>query len=105
MSLLVKTEHPHIVKMPGVAGGKPVIAGTRISVAFIARLFQAGEDPAEILASYPHLSAAAVYDAISYYLDHQAEINREIADSSPAALAERLGFATRADGRIIFGPA
>ena len=64
MTTPVKTEHPHVVRVPGVLGGEPVIAGTRIGVAFIARLLQAGEEPAEIIAAYPHLSPAAVNDAV-----------------------------------------
>ena len=31
--------------------------------------------PEEILTHLPHLSLAQVFDALSYYLDHQAEIN------------------------------
>jgi Protein of unknown function (DUF433) len=41
MPQIVRTEHPHIVKIPGVLGGKPVIAGTRIGVHMIARLLRA----------------------------------------------------------------
>ena len=70
MSTPIKTEHPHIVRVPGIAGGEPVIAGTRITVALIARLLQAGDEPADIIARYPHLAPAAVYAAISYYLAH-----------------------------------
>lgn len=102
MSMPVKTEHPHIVRAPEIAGGRPIIVGTRISVDFIARLFQAGEQPEEIVATYPHLSPAAVYDAVSYYLDHQAEIDRLIADSTLEALAERYGFVIEANGKIVF---
>ena len=31
--------------------------------------------------TYPQLRPAAVYDAISYYLDHQPEIEQEIEES------------------------
>jgi uncharacterized protein (DUF433 family) len=87
----INAEHPHIVKVPGVLGGEPVIAGTRIGVAFIARLLQAGEKPSEVIAAHHHLAPAAVDDAISYYLDYRDEIDQLIADSTPAALAERYG--------------
>ena len=102
MATPVKTEHPHVVRVPGVLGGEPVIAGTRIGVAFLARLLQAGEEPSEIIATYPHLAPAAVYDAISYYLDHQEEIDRLIADATSEALAERFGFALAERGRVVF---
>ena len=103
MTTPVKTDHPHIVRVPGVLGGEPVIVGTRIGVAFIARLLQAGEEPAEIIAAYPHLSPAAVYDAVSYYLDHQAEVDRYIADCRPDVLAQRYGFEVDERGRVVFG--
>lgn len=101
MATAIKTEHPHIVRVPGVAGGRPVIAGTRISVDFIARLLQAGDEPADICASYPHLSPAAVYDAISFYFDHKDEIDRLIEESTLEAVAERHGLEDREDGRIV----
>ena len=101
MTTPIKTEHPHIVRVPGIAGGRPVIAGTRISVDFIARLVQAGEQPSEIIASYPHLTPAGVYDAISFYFDHQDEIDRFIAESTLEAVAEQHGLEVRGDGRIV----
>ncbi len=104
MSALVKTEHPHIVRVPGVADGRPVIAGTRISVEFIARLLRAGVEPWEIVATYPHLSPAGVYDAVSYYLDHQAEIDQEIAESTLDALTQRMGFRIDQRGKVLFRP-
>ena len=68
------TDHPHIVKIEGIRGGRPVIKGTAITVDLIAFFFKAGESVDEILIYYPHLKAFQVYDAISYYLDHQKEI-------------------------------
>lgn len=102
MQTEIKTEHPHIVKVPGVLGGEPIIAGTRVGVAFIARLLQAGEEPSEIIAAYPHLAPAAVYDAISYYLDHREEIDQLIGDFTAAALAARYGFEVAERCRIVF---
>jgi uncharacterized protein (DUF433 family) len=98
----VRTEHPHIVRAPGIAGGRPTIAGTRISVEFIVGLLRAGDEPWDIIASYPHLKPAAVFDAISYYLDHQEEIDREIEESTPEKLAERYGFVVDERGKVIF---
>jgi uncharacterized protein (DUF433 family) len=102
MATELQTEHPHIVRVRGVLGGEPVIAGTRIGVAFIARLLQAGEEPSEIIAAYPHLAPAAVYDAISYYLDHREETDSLIADSTLEILAERYGFHLTGRGRVEF---
>jgi len=68
------TEHPHIVKVQGIGNGEPIIKNTRISVRLIAGYYKAGMTVEEILRDYPHLDPAAIYDAISYYIDHQVEI-------------------------------
>jgi len=75
------TEHPHIVRVKGVCGGRPTIKGTRISVRHVAQLYKPGDVVDEILKAHPHLTPAAVYDAISYYLDHQKQIEQEIAEN------------------------
>lgn len=102
MTAEVRTEHPHVVLMEGVAGGQPVIAGTRITVAFLARLLRAGEQPADIIAAYPHLSPAAVYDAISYYLDHRQEIDSVLDSTTPEALEQQYGFSVGEQGAVQF---
>jgi uncharacterized protein (DUF433 family) len=98
----VRTEHPHIVRAPGIAGGRPTIEGTRISVVFIVRQLRTGDTPEDIVALFPNLTLATVHDAISYYYDHQEEIDRYIEDNSAEALQERLGFTYDEIGRIVF---
>jgi hypothetical protein len=34
--------------------------------------------PEELVRRFPHLTLAQIYDALSYYYDHQAEIDAEI---------------------------
>jgi uncharacterized protein (DUF433 family) len=77
--LVQQTEHPYIVRVQGVCGGRPILKGTRLSVRHIAQLYKTGDTVEEIVQAHPHLKIAAVYDAISYYLDHQQEIEAEIA--------------------------
>ena len=96
------TDHPHVVRVAGVLSGQPIIDGHRISVAAIARFLQSGTSVDEIIATYPHLGAAAIYDAISYYFDHKGEMDELIADSTPEALQRRYGFTVGENGRIIF---
>jgi hypothetical protein len=55
-------------------------------------VYKAGDSVEEILQLYPQLNATAVYDAISYYLDHQEEIEEEIAQNRLEALAEKHNF-------------
>lgn len=69
---------------------------------FIARLLRAGEEPWEIIATYPHLTPAAVYDALSYYFDHQDDIDRSIDESTLEAVAERYGFTIDSSGRVVY---
>jgi uncharacterized protein (DUF433 family) len=44
-----KTDHPHIVKVQGVASGEPVILGTRIMVRTIVEQYQLRSTVEEIL--------------------------------------------------------
>jgi uncharacterized protein (DUF433 family) len=74
VSAIHQTEHPYIVRVAGVCSSRPIIKSTRLSVCHLAQLYKAGDTVEEILQAHPHLKAAAVYDAISYYLDHQQEI-------------------------------
>ena len=51
---------------------------------------------------YPQLTPAAIYDAISFYYDHQDEIDRFIAANTLDAHAARYGFTVGDDGRLHF---
>ncbi len=73
---------------PGVLGGKPRIAGHRISVAQIAEMYlKMGESIEEIARDY-NLSPAAVHAAMTYYYDNREEIDRRTAESD--AFVEEL---------------
>jgi uncharacterized protein (DUF433 family) len=69
----------HIVSCPGVHGGSPCIRGTRVPVWVLTAIHKKGDTPEDILAMYTNLSAAQVYAALSYYYEHQSEIDAEIA--------------------------
>ena len=84
MATKIKTEHPHIVCVPGVCGGRPVIHGTRIAVWLVAGWFRQGYTPEEIQKMYPQLTLAQIHDALSYYYDHQAEIEEDIRENNPS---------------------
>lgn len=76
-----KIKHPYIERKKGIFGGEPVIAGTRISVSLIAELERTGHTADEIVAMYPHITHAQVYDALSYYYHNRAEIDRIIEEN------------------------
>ena len=70
----------HIEITPGIAGGKPRIAGHRITVQNIAIWHERmGMSADEIAAEY-ELTLGDVYAALAYYFDHREEIDRQIAE-------------------------
>ncbi|MBF8265290.1 MAG: hypothetical protein HW384_1154 [Dehalococcoidia bacterium] len=101
MALKTKTEHPHIVRVKEIRGGRPVIKDTGIEVALIVKLHKMGESVDEILALYPHLAPAAVYDALSYYHDHQKEIEHLIADQDIQVILEQNDLTIDSQGHIL----
>ena len=70
--------HPHIEQLAGVQGGRTVIKGTRFPVSSIVQNHRRSLTVDEILAEFPTLSPAQVYDALAYYYDHQPEMDDEI---------------------------
>lgn len=57
---------PYIRCDPNILCGKPVIAGTRISVELILEKLAAGETTEQILENYPHLTEEAIRAAITF---------------------------------------
>jgi len=92
------TEHPHVTRTPGTCGGRPVIRGTRIPVKTLVGYHRMGYTSPEILAGFPDLSAAQLFDALSYYYDHQAEIDADIAADDLPAILERFHLKMNEDG-------
>jgi uncharacterized protein (DUF433 family) len=85
---MVSTLNQHIEIDPGIRGGKPRISGRRITVADIAIMYlKMGQSLSQISQEY-ELSLAALHAALSYYYDHQTEIEQSIEDAN--AFAEAL---------------
>ena len=79
----------HIQRTPGICGGKPCIAGTRIRVQDIMVWHELhGLSPEEIVTQFPQLNLADVYASLAYYHDHREEIQGQMreADEFVAAL-------------------
>lgn len=68
------TEHKYVVTDDQILSGEPTIAGTRTPVRAIVEIWRQGVSAEEIPTRLPHLSLAQVFDALSYFSDHQAEI-------------------------------
>jgi uncharacterized protein (DUF433 family) len=90
----------HIESTPGTRGGKPRVAGTRITVADIVLMHRRlGRALEEISGTYD-LQPAAVYAAMAYYYDHKDEIDQSLdeedslakafKEDNPALLREKL---------------
>ena len=64
--------HPRITRDPKVMMGKPVIAGTRITVEHILRCLAAGDSVDHVVANYPHISVDDIRAAQAYAADYLA---------------------------------
>ena len=73
------TSHRYIVTDARILGGEPIISGTCTPVRAIVNLWRQELAPETIPSRLPHLTLAQVFDALSYYSDHQDEINAYIA--------------------------
>jgi uncharacterized protein (DUF433 family) len=86
--MVTKTLDQHIESTPGIAGGKPRIAGHRITVQNIVIWHERMGKSADEIATEYDLTLADVYAALAYYFDHRSEIDRTIEES--AAFVEAL---------------
>jgi uncharacterized protein (DUF433 family) len=74
--------HPYVHQKPGLASGSPVIVGTKFPVRSVVEyILRQGFTPEELVREFPQLTLPKIYDALSYYYDHQAEIDAEILDN------------------------
>lgn len=90
----------HIEVTPGVCGGKPRIAGRRITVQNVVvwheHLGMGGDE----IATEHDLSLSEIYAALAYYFDHRSDIDQAIREDqelaatlkriSPSKLQEKL---------------
>jgi uncharacterized protein (DUF433 family) len=78
MKMATTTDHCYVVYDPQILSGEPIVKGTRTPVRAIVELWRMGVTPEEIPTHLPHLTLAQVFDALSYYSDHQDEIQSHI---------------------------
>jgi uncharacterized protein (DUF433 family) len=76
--MVSQTHTRYITRHPDILSGEPIIEGTRTPVRAIVENWRLGLRPEEIPLHLPHLSLAQVFDALSFYLDNQTEINEYI---------------------------
>ena len=79
--MAMKTLEQHIEITPGISGGKPRIAGHRITVENIVIWHEHMGKSADEIATEYDLTLADVYAALTYYFDHRTEINQSLEES------------------------
>ena len=89
-------KHAYIEVVEKITGSQAMIKGTRVPVSIIIGYLHIGETPESLVENIlPHLTLAQVYDALSYYHDHQDEIEQEMLENTEeygrAYLREHLG--------------
>jgi uncharacterized protein (DUF433 family) len=77
----VQTLDHYIEMTPGILGGKPRIAGRRISVQNIVVWHEWMDWSADKIANEFDLTLAEIYSALAYYYNNPDEINQAIKDS------------------------
>ena len=101
MSVGVFTAYRYVTTDPNICGGRPIIAGTRTPIQTIINYYKQGLSVEEILEGLPHLTPAQVYEALSYYHDHTAEIERTIEASRVENLLVQTDLSVDEKGRLI----
>lgn len=77
--LQTKNEHPYVTVNSKTCGGSPVIAGTRMRIVDIAIEYEyLNHSPDEIINAHPHLKLEQIHDALSYYYENRAELDKKI---------------------------
>jgi uncharacterized protein (DUF433 family) len=77
----MKSLDEHIDITPGIVGGKPRIAGHRITVKNIVIWYDRMGKSADEIATEYNLDLAAIHAALAYYFDHRIEIDKAIEES------------------------
>jgi uncharacterized protein (DUF433 family) len=56
----------HIISDPNIMMGKPVVAGTRITVELILEKLSAGESAEQLMKSHPNLTKSGIQAALNF---------------------------------------
>ena len=73
-----------ITSNSGIHGGRPIIAGTGVTVRRIAIWYKLGLLPEEIALRIGHLNLAQVHAALAYYHANREAIEEDIAEEETA---------------------
>jgi len=77
-----------IERQPELRRGRPILAGTGVSVHRVVGWYKLGKNPEEIAENFGHISLAQVHAALAYYHANREEIEGYLAEEE--AEAQRL---------------
>jgi uncharacterized protein (DUF433 family) len=83
-----------IIRDPKLRGGRPILAGTGVTVRTIVGWYKLGMNAEEIAADMD-LDLALVYAALTYYHLNREEIEADIAANSEEAVMKEFGVLQR----------
>jgi uncharacterized protein (DUF433 family) len=95
----------HIEITPGVCGGKPRIAGHRITVQQIVVWYDRMGRSANEIASEYDLELSDVYAGLAYYFDHREEIDATLEESLDWIRQLRRESSSLVERKLGLGPA
>lgn len=90
----------HIESTPGIRGGKPCLAGTRIAVADVALMHLRLDQSFEQIAARFDLALSAVHAAMAYYYDHRVEMDSQMSDEEAVLHAARSSNSSKLQARL-----
>jgi uncharacterized protein (DUF433 family) len=72
---MIATSYRYIARQAGVRSGHPIVEGLRIGVHDVVAMIKTGASLDEVVASFPRLTRAQVYECLAYYEDHHKELD------------------------------
>lgn len=88
-------DYPHIETTPGVAGGRPRIAGRRITVADVAVWHKRLRRTADEISDAYDLSLADIHAVRAYYVDHREAVEAPMRDAKAREAEVRASTPSR----------
>lgn len=88
--------HPHVEAREDLLGGSPVVIGTRVPVRRLYEWHRRGVKAESLVARYPSLGIAKVFDALSFAYDNADVVEADL-DRERALMAIPIELATFAD--------
>ena len=80
MSVVARDIGTLITRNPEIRSGRPILAGTGVSVHSVVIRYKHGLTPEQIADDFGHLSLAQVYAALTYYQANREEIETDLAE-------------------------